>query len=116
MGLKVACPSCKAVLQVPDQARGKKVKCPKCQAGFAIPAADPTDAAAAVKPGPAPASARAPRKVPPAPTEEPEPADPPKPPARKSKAMLYVLLGGGAAVALGGLLCVGLIGYFFVWT
>jgi len=39
MPLKVKCPGCEKVLNVPDAARGKAVRCPKCETKVKIPAA-----------------------------------------------------------------------------
>ncbi|TWU14450.1 hypothetical protein CA54_32960 [Symmachiella macrocystis] len=39
MPLKVRCPGCEKVLNVPDAARGKAVRCPKCETKVKIPAA-----------------------------------------------------------------------------
>jgi hypothetical protein len=36
--ISVACTSCSAKLNAPDQAAGKRVKCPKCQSVIAVPA------------------------------------------------------------------------------
>ncbi|MDB5313034.1 MAG: hypothetical protein JWO38_7236 [Gemmataceae bacterium] len=41
MPIRIACPSCAAVLTVPDTAAGKTGKCPKCQTPIAIPPATP---------------------------------------------------------------------------
>jgi uncharacterized Tic20 family protein len=38
MPITIACPSCKARLQAPDNAAGKKVKCPKCGTPIPVPA------------------------------------------------------------------------------
>jgi LSD1 subclass zinc finger protein len=44
--LRVACPSCKKPLGLPDNVAGKSVKCPKCQQVFKAPAASAAAAAA----------------------------------------------------------------------
>jgi len=41
MPLKVRCPGCEKVLNVPDAARGKAVRCPKCEKTVKIPAGKP---------------------------------------------------------------------------
>lgn len=34
---KITCPSCKAVLNLPEHARGKRARCPKCKAPIQVP-------------------------------------------------------------------------------
>ncbi len=36
--LRIACPSCKTVLQVGEPSFGKAVRCPKCQTVMKVPA------------------------------------------------------------------------------
>lgn len=40
MAVTLICPNlkCRAVLQVPDKARGKKVRCGQCRTAFMVPA------------------------------------------------------------------------------
>lgn len=59
MPITIACPSCKARLQAPDNTAGKRVKCPKCQNPIPVPAAGGTPA-----PAPAKQPAAAPSKPP----------------------------------------------------
>src|SRR5690348_15505967 len=61
MPVKVRCPSCEKVLNVPDTARGKAVKCPACEARVPVPAESAAAApakAGAVKTAAKPAAAK----------------------------------------------------------
>lgn len=40
MPVKVRCPGCEKVLNVPDTARGKSVRCPKCETKIPVPAGE----------------------------------------------------------------------------
>ena len=46
--LRIACPSCKTVLQVGEPSFGKAVRCPKCQTVMKVPAAPPAKPPTAV--------------------------------------------------------------------
>jgi len=54
MTITVLCPklSCRAILRVPDDARGQRVRCSSCQTAFLVPQKKPgrKDAAAAAVP------------------------------------------------------------------
>ena len=36
MPISVSCPTCNAILRIPDTAAGKKIKCPKCVASIVV--------------------------------------------------------------------------------
>lgn len=57
MPVKVRCRECEAVLNIPDEKRGKTVACPKCKAKIKVPDADGDAEATAPAAAPAPAKA-----------------------------------------------------------
>jgi len=57
MPVKVKCPKCEKVLNVPDAARGKAVKCPACEARVSVPAEDAAPAKSVSKPAASPKAA-----------------------------------------------------------
>ncbi|MGI9471261.1 MAG: RDD family protein [Rubripirellula sp.] len=63
--MKIKCPACQAVLNIPDTAAGKVVKCP-CGKQLRAPGGSPAATAQAAQPAPAPAGAARPAAAPPA--------------------------------------------------
>jgi hypothetical protein len=99
MPFATVCPNCDARLTAPDAVRGKKVKCKKCNGAFvARPAADPEEDEDA---RPAKAAARSRRDE----DDEPRPKGKKKGKGKKKKGspvLLFVLVGVGALVLIGG--------------
>src|SRR5262249_48220365 len=116
---KVICPECRATLKLASSLpAGKKIKCPKCTRVFAIPAEEADGEAAGATP-PAVTPKRPKAKLAPQPEELQDSADreddgneqdEPRP-VRKfskkrrkehgSKALMWSMIGGGAALAIG---------------
>lgn len=87
MALRVQCPSCGFVGQVPDQHRGRVISCPKCKNQFAANPAGPPASQGVTAPAPRPA------------------ASPPKTgtrPAPRRKSMVPLLAALGAFLLLAG--------------
>ena len=137
MPLRISCPICKTTFNIGDELLGKRIRCRHCQqtiqvAGPPKPAQEQiVKITAAPPPAPAPAAqtgrqpppgavsaSRTPKtaamrpptkvdKIPPLRNKSPDPA-------RKSNLPLILILGGGAALALLLLGCVGVSGYFYL--
>jgi hypothetical protein len=116
MPIQVACPNCQKQYNLAPRLAGKRVRCKSCQTDFPVPNEEVPnlktndDNGAAVRVAPE-ASVEQPLPV----LELATPDEDSPPPPAKSRAWMFILIGGGVAAVLSlGCVAAGITGFFLV--